>query len=134
MLCVGVFYTQLPLGVGAHSINQMRACNENRVGCATGYLDYGDVVRAESRYHVDLPLCGDLFAEAELPEAVGTPGEDLREIRFIGILHYVLSDQTNSTLSFILLLLGILCRIFPFLFCCHLSCPCSYVVDDLHAR
>lgn len=57
---------------------------------------------------MDLPLRGYLLAKSKLPEAIRTPREDLREIRFIGILHDFLSDQTNSALCFILILLGIL--------------------------
>lgn len=57
---------------------------------------------------MDLPLRGYLLAKAKLPEAIRTPREYLREIRFIRILHDFLSDQTNSALCFILILLGIL--------------------------
>jgi hypothetical protein len=85
LLSVRVFYTQLALRIGAHSIDQLLASYEYRMGSPTGDLNDWDVVRAESGYHMDLSLSRYLLAESKLSKPIGSPWKDLCEIRFISV-------------------------------------------------
>ena len=70
MLGIGVLYSQLALGIGAHGIDKLLRCDEDGVRGAAGDLGDWDVVRAETRDHMDLTLITDLFSKTKLSEAV----------------------------------------------------------------
>jgi hypothetical protein len=62
LLNIRVFNAELALGVGTHCIDQMLRGQEDRVSRATSDLNDWDVVAAESRNGVELPLSLDLLA------------------------------------------------------------------------
>lgn len=83
LLGVGVVDAELALGIGAHGVDNPRACDEDGVAEAAGNRHNWNIVATKPRLGMHLLALTQSLPEAKLATFIISPGKYLREFTII---------------------------------------------------